>query len=79
MARVKMAVEICAQAEQERRRILQRLKERREAGSAPYKPLWFSFHPEVPLLRGSCIYGHLAAPAVMRACLYVLSAALLPC
>ncbi len=35
------------QAEQERKRILQRLKEGREAQSKPHQPRWFTFHPEV--------------------------------
>ena len=35
------------QAEQERKRILQRLKEGREAQSKPHQPCWFTFHPEV--------------------------------
>ena len=37
----------CTQAEKERQRILQRLKEGRQARTGPHQPRWFTFHPEV--------------------------------
>ena len=41
-------VTLCGlQAERERRRILQRLKEGRQARTTPHQPCWFTFHPEV--------------------------------
>ena len=35
------------QAERERRRILARLREAREARTGPHRPQWFDFNPEV--------------------------------
>ena len=35
------------QAERERRRMLARLREAREARTGPHRPRWFDFHPEV--------------------------------
>ena len=35
------------QAEHERKRILQRLKEAREARTKPHQARWFDFHPQV--------------------------------
>ena len=35
------------QAERERRRMLARLREAREARTGPHQPRWFAFHPEV--------------------------------
>ena len=50
------------QAEKERRRILQRLKEGRQARTSPHQPCWFTFHPEVTALPASChLSSHAAA------------------
>lgn len=35
------------QAEHERKRILQRLKEARDARTKPHQARWFDFHPQV--------------------------------
>ena len=39
--------QVCLQAEQERGRILQRLREARAARTKPHEPRWFTLNPEV--------------------------------
>ena len=46
------------QAEHERKRILQRLKEAREARTKPHQARWFDFHPQVLHKNLTVLHGY---------------------
>ena len=54
------------QAEQERSRILQRLREARAARTKPHEPRWFTLHPEVSTHTGTSLHHCLISSHVSQ-------------